>query len=241
LNPAFETLRANRREIYKAFLGQRSRGNTRFKKLAAILEQRGVPIGWTDRGKLNQIAGSGEHQGAALEVSGFEYADSDKLIATAERILLLDNIEDPQNLGAILRSAEIFGFGSVLLPTKGTPGVYPSVVKASAGATEHLCIARDKNAVGYFRSAKESGFTVIALDAGGTKPLSPVSGFAHHKLLLVIGGENRSVGRYILNNADHTTRIEQLGRVSSLNASVAAGVAMREFSLARTGGDAASS
>jgi 23S rRNA (guanosine2251-2'-O)-methyltransferase len=230
LNPAFEVLRGNRRQISEAFLGQRAKNNPRLQKLATLLEARSVPVQWADRGKLTQIAGSGEHQGAVLAVSPYPYASSHEIFSTNERLLLLDNIEDPQNLGAILRSAEVFGFASVLLPLKGVPGIYPSVVKASAGATEHLRIARDHNAIAYFRAARADGFTVLALDAGGGESLREAARNTKGKILLVIGGEDKSVGRYILNNADLVARICQTGRVNSLNASVAAGVAMHELS-----------
>lgn len=145
---------------------------------------------------------------------------------TARRMVLLDNIEDPHNLGAILRSAEVFGFPAVLLPIKGTPGVYPSVVKASAGAAEHLRICRQANATRYVQAAKEKGFRIVSLDEEGKTPLGEFQPGPDDRLLLVIGGEDKSVGRYILMQSDAVVKIPQRGHVGSLNASVAAGIAL---------------
>ena len=141
-------------------------------------------------------------------------------------MLLLDNIEDPHNVGAILRSAEVFGFTSVCLPKKGVPEVYPSVVKVSTGATEFMKISRNDSANGYARKAAEEGYRIVALDMAGKSTLQEVASAGHEKLLLVIGGEDRSVGQFILNMAEDVVGIQQHGKVNSLNASVAAGIAM---------------
>ena len=143
-----------------------------------------------------------------------------------QRLLLLDNIEDPQNVGAILRSAEVFGFNGVCLPNRGVPEVYPSIVKVSAGATEFMQIARQFSANQYARKAAEEGYQIAALDMNGNTTLEAVRTAAPEKLMLTIGGEDKSVGQFILNMADHTIGIPQFGRVNSLNASVAAGIVM---------------
>lgn len=140
---------------------------------------------------------------------------------------MLDNIEDPHNVGAILRSAEVHGFHHILLPHKGVPGVYPSVVKASAGASEHLQIARDMNATQYVKRLRaEEAWEVVALDAARPISVDEYEVEKDAKLLLVIGGENKSIHQFILNDADAIVNIRQHGRINSLNASVAAGIAM---------------
>ena len=125
-----------------------------------------------------------------------------------------------------MRSAEIFGFQGVCLPSRGVPEVYPSVVKVSSGATEFMQIARDASANQYARKAAEEGYQIAALDMNGDTTLDTLRAAAPEKLLLVIGGEDKSVGQFILNMADHIIGIPQFGRVNSLNASVAAGIAM---------------
>ena len=225
LNPAFEVLRARGRDVRVAYLNASSRKNPRVGKLTAILEKAGVRLEWVERGKLDQVAQTREHQGVVLEATPFRYEAHEDLLELP-RLVLVDNVEDPHNLGAILRSAEVFGFSGVMLPRRGVPGVLPSVVKASAGACEHLRVAQGRSANQYVRAALEAAYTVVALDAAGTADLSLAGSPAPDRLLLVVGGEGRGVGQFILNEATHVVSIPQHGRVNSLNASVAAGIAV---------------
>ncbi len=228
INPIFEVVRSGRRRIYQAVLNKATAKQPRLAKLASYLERRNIKIDWVEKGRVSDLAGSREHQGAVLKVSPYPYAEFAD-VAGQPRLLLLDNVEDPHNLGAILRSAEIFGFQHVLLPVKGTPDVYPSVVKVSAGATEHMTICKDATANNYLKRVIDDGYIVVALDGGGDTDLSELEGFNANKMLLVIGGEDKAVGQFILNSAHHVVRISQRGRINSLNASVAAGIAMYEL------------
>ncbi len=235
LNPAFETLRANRRRIFGAYLSEVSAQTGRQKKLKELLDRRQVPIEWTDKGRLTQLCGAREHQGVVLRTDLYPYVPHTQVFEAApSRLLLLDNVEDPHNVGAILRSAEIFGFDHVLLPIKGVPEIYPSVLKVSAGAAEFMQIARDCTANKYVQLARDAGYHIAALDAKGAVQLSDLAQRCPEKLFLVIGGEDKSVGQYILNLADSVLRVEQAGKVNSLNASVASGIAM--FMLGATHG-----
>jgi 23S rRNA (guanosine2251-2'-O)-methyltransferase len=112
------------------------------------------------------------------------------------------------------------------LPLKGVPDVYPSVSKVSAGAVEFLSIARECNANKYLEKVRDQGYQIVALDAKGSVTLEDYASELPQKLMLVIGGEDKGVGQFILNNADAVIRMEQTGRINSLNASVAAGIAM---------------
>lgn len=227
VNPAFEVLRANRRNIVSVMLNEAVRENKRLQKLSEFAETRSVPVEWVTKQRLFDFAQTREHQGVVLKVSPYPYAELDPLFEMS-RLLLIDNVEDPHNIGAIIRSADCFGFDGVLLPHRGTPEVYPSVVKVSAGACEHLAITREKSAVSYFQLAKKAGFTSVALDAAGEAPLDSLAE-GIDKLLLIIGGEAKAVGQYILNEADYIASIPQAGKINSLNASVAAGIAMHTF------------
>ena len=225
INPAFEVLRAQRRKVYGAWLNQSTRDKPRTQKLVRLLEQHSVRIEWVEKGRLIQLSTSRDHQGVVLNTSLYPYTPFEELLAHP-RLLLLDNIEDPQNVGAILRSAEVFGFNGVCLPNRGVPEVYPSIVKVSAGATEFMQITRQFSANQYARKAQEAGYQIAALDMNGKTTLEAVRTAAHEKLMLTIGGEDKSVGQFILNLADYTIGIQQFGHVNSLNASVAAGIAM---------------
>lgn len=230
LNPVFEALRAGRRVFHSAYLSESSAQSGRQRKLKERLDSAGIPIEWTDKGRLHQLCGAREHQGVVVRTSLYPYLRYEEIFERRPaRIMLLDNVEDPHNVGAILRSAEIFGFDHVLLPNKGVPDVYPSVVKVSAGAAEFMQITKDCSANRYVRIAKDQGYTVAALDAKGKTGLADFAAQAPEHLLLVIGGEDKSVGQFILNLADHVLSVPQAGRVNSLNASVAAGIAMYEL------------
>ena len=224
-NPAFEVLRAKRRKVYGAWLNQSARDKPRMQKLVRLLEQSEVGFEWVEKGRLIQLSKSTEHQGVVLKTALYPYTPKEELF-TQSRLLLLDNIEDPHNVGAVLRSAEVFGFHGVCLPSRGVPEVYPSVVKVSAGATEFMQIARDASANQYARKAQGAGYQIAALDMNGETKLESLHKSSPDKLMLVVGGEDKSVGQFILNMADHVIGIAQFGRVNSLNASVAAGIAM---------------
>lgn len=228
VNPVFEVIRSGKRKSYKLFLSTSSANNPRIQKLRETAENYSVPVEWLEKGRLIDASGSHEHQGAVLQTSLYPYEHFNAVIADARKLLLLDNIEDPHNVGAILRTAEIFDFKNILLPERGVPGIYPAVVKAAAGATEYLRIARELNAVKYARKAIEAGCRIIALDAGGTARVQDCENSFddNSPVMLVIGGENKGIHQYILNNADERVFIPQAGQISSLNASVAAGIAM---------------
>jgi 23S rRNA (guanosine2251-2'-O)-methyltransferase len=231
INPCFEVVRAGRRKVYEAYLNQATRNNPRLKKLVTLLEREEIPVNWVEKGRLIDLSKSRENQGAVIKAAPYWYVDYEPLYADS-RLLLLDNVEDPHNVGGILRSAEIFGFNSVFLPTKGVPEIYPSIVKVSAGASEFMQIARARSANQYVKRALEEGFTIAALDAKGTTSLDDIQPGSIDKLLLVIGGEDKSVGQFILNEAQIVLRIPQVGRINSLNASVAAGIAMHSMAKA---------
>ena len=225
LNPAFECMRAGRREVLEAFINEKTATSSRLKTFSRLLKERGIQLNLTDKGRLHQLSGSTEHQNVVLKVSRYPYVTHQDCLQQ-ERVLLLDNVEDPHNVGAILRSAEIFGFQHILLPTKGVPEIYPSVSKVSAGAAEFLNIARDCNAVTYCQKAIDAGYTVAALDAKGKVPLDDFAKDIPTPLLVVIGGEDKGIGQYILNNASAVLAIPQSGRINSLNASVAASLTL---------------
>jgi 23S rRNA (guanosine2251-2'-O)-methyltransferase len=229
LNPVFECLRARRRTIHEVLINEATADSSRLRRLREILAERGIAVRLTDKGRLHQLSASSEHQGVVAKTDRYPYLPLAQMF-TAPRMLLLDNTEDPHNVGAILRSAEVFGFHEVLLPVKGVPDIYPSVAKVSAGAVEFLRIARSASANAYVNAAREAGYAVAALDARGSTELRAFAAQAPARLLLVIGGEDKSVGQYIINLADHVVRMEQAGKINSLNASVAAGIAM--FALA---------
>lgn len=225
INPAFEVVRASKRKVYEAYLNQTAARQPRIRKLSQYLERMDIPVQWVTKRRLMDLSGNSDHQGVVLKTAPYPYQPSEVLWGRP-RLLLLDNVEDPHNVGAILRSAEIFGFDAVLLAKKGVPDIYPSVVKVSAGATEFLDIAKDASANSYVRRAQEKGYQVVALDASGSVDVRMVHAELADRFLVVVGGEDTAVGQFILNTADFVVSIGQRGRINSLNASVAAGISL---------------
>jgi 23S rRNA (guanosine2251-2'-O)-methyltransferase len=225
INPAFEVVRAGKRKVYEAYLNKTAAGQPRIRKLSQYLERMDVPVQWVTKRRLMDLSGNRDHQGVVLKTATYPYQQSEALWGRP-RLLLLDNVEDPHNVGAILRSAEIFGFKTVFLAKKGVPDIYPSVVKVSAGATEFLDIAKDASANSYVRRAREREYQVVALDASGSVDVWTVRADLADKFLVVVGGEDTAVGQFILNTADFVVSIGQQGRINSLNASVAAGISL---------------
>jgi 23S rRNA (guanosine2251-2'-O)-methyltransferase len=233
MNPAFEVLRSRRRKIHRAYLQDGPAPSGRMKRLAALLGELAAPVERVTKQKLFQLCRSAEHQGIVLVTDPYPYVTFESLLASP-RLLLLDNVEDPQNVGAILRSAEAFGWDAVLLSARGVPEIYPSVVKASAGASEYLRITRDHPANAYIKRLRELHFTIVALDENGRESISVIRENPPAMLVLVIGGEHRAVGQFILNQAQHVVGIPQRGKIRSLNASVAAGIALFALGGCRT-------
>ena len=225
INPAFEAVRAGRRKIYCAYIAETMRTAGRTGKLLELLKKAGAKSEFVSKGRLFDLCRTTEHQGVVVETESYPYSSFQQLLKHGN-ILLLDNIEDPQNAGAILRSAEVFGWRHVLLSNRGTPEIYPSVVKASAGATEYLQVARDHSANYYVREAVKNDFVIVALDSAGKTTINELNIPSASKIMLVIGGEHRGVGQLILNTAHYVVKIPTSGRISSLNASVAAGITL---------------
>ena len=130
INPVFEAVRAGRRQISRVWLNKDGGNNPRLRKLAQFLDSRQEPVAWVDRVALFELCGTREHQGVVLEASAFEYTPFADMLESP-RLVLLDSIEDPHNVGAIMRTAEALGWGDVLLPRRGSPLILPSVAKAA--------------------------------------------------------------------------------------------------------------
>ncbi len=230
IHPVLELLGAGRRTIRRAWLAERDASGGRLGALRSAFEKKQLTVASADRETLRRLCGSAEHQGVVVETDAYPYVEVETL-ESLDRLVLLDNVEDPQNVGAVLRSALFFGWRGVLLSVRGVPGVYPSVVKASAGASEHLMITRDRSANRYLRWLRDHDYTVAVLDAAGTTTPETLAAQGICRLVLVLGGEYRGVGHYIRMNADYTVGIAGRGPVTSLNASVAAGIVLHRLAV----------
>ncbi len=225
INPVTEAILSSRRRIHGIHVAQGTEGNPRMRKVVSEARRRGLPVTWRSRAELGEASGTREHQGVVAECDPFPYTPYAEILGTP-RMVLLDNIEDPRNVGAIMRTCEVLGWNSVLLPRKGGSLVTPAVAKTAAGACEYLQVAVNCSSNQYVKIAMEEGYLVVALDGAGKATLEDVAALHAEKLLLVVGGEDSGVGQFIRMNAPHVCAIPQTGHVNSLNASVAAALAL---------------
>jgi 23S rRNA (guanosine2251-2'-O)-methyltransferase len=172
--------------------------------------------------EISRICASPEHQGVCAEVSAFRYADSESLLEMEAPVVALDQVQDPQNLGAICRSAECAGAAGVVIPERRAADVTPAVCKASAGAVEHLPVARVRNLADFLGAAKRAGRWCYGAQAGGRVSYDSVD-FAG-KLVLVLGSEGRGLRPRVAASCDELLAIPLRGRIESLSVSAAAAV-----------------
>ncbi len=177
--------------------------------------------------ELARIAGSPDHQGVVAEVDPYPYADPASLLAASDPMLVaLDQIQDPRNLGAVCRSAEAAGATGVVIPRRRSAAVTAVACKASAGAVEHLPVARVTNLADWLGRAKEAGMWVYGAEAGAEAPYSQVD--LSGKVVLVLGSEGKGLRRRVAESCDLLVSIPVRGRVASLNVSAAAAVLLFE-------------
>jgi 23S rRNA (guanosine2251-2'-O)-methyltransferase len=186
---------------------------------------------WTsddlDAGELTRLAGSPDHQGVVAEVDPYPYSDPDALLETPEALVVaLDQIQDPRNLGAVCRSAEAAGAGGVAVPSRRAATVTAAVCKASAGAVEHLPVARVGNLADWLARAKDAGAWIYGAEAGADAPHTDVD--LTGKVVLVLGSEGKGLRPRVADSCDLLVSIPVRGRVGSLNVSAAAAVLLFE-------------
>lgn len=220
-NPAVEALRGER-TIEKVILQDGATGSVG--KIISLAKERGVRIEYRARQDLDKLAGGKNHQGVVVFTSSYEYKELDDLL-DGELLILLDGIEDPHNLGAIMRTAECAGATGVVIPKRRSVGLTDTVAKTSAGAIEHLPCARVTNMANAIDKLKENGFWICAADMDGQELWSSDLG---GKLAIVIGNEGSGVSRLVKEKCDFTVSIPMVGSINSLNASNAAAILMYE-------------
>lgn len=209
-------------KIYKAYIQKQNSKlvDTIIKKL----EEKNIEISFVDKRFFDKI--DMNHQGVMLEVESFKYATMDD-VKDANRLIILDKIEDPHNLGAIIRSAESFGFDGVIIPERRSASVTSTVYKTSAGAINNIKVIRVTNLTRTIKDIKDMGFWIYGLAGEADSDISKAD--LKGKVTLVIGNEGEGISRLVRENCDMLINIPMLGKVNSLNASVAAGISMYEL------------
>ena len=201
------------------------------KLIVAEAAARGIPVVHTERAGLDRICGGLNHQGVIAYAAAKEYVSIDDILATAAEsgeppfVLVLDGIEDPYNLGAIIRTAECAGVHGVIIPKRRSATLSAAVEKTSAGALEYMAIARVPNLTAAVEELKEKGLWVYAAEAGG-QPLHSTS--MTGPVAVVMGGEGTGVSQLLRSKCDFTVSVPLCGRINSLNVSAAAAVVLYE-------------
>ena len=227
-NAVIEALRSGRR-IDKIYMISGAEGSA--KKIAGMAGEQRIPVVFKDRKALDKMAGGAAHQGVIASAAPYGYAEVSDILAAAEAkgeepfIMILDEIEDPHNLGAVMRSAEGAGAHGVIIPKRRAAELTETAVKASAGAAEYVPCARVTNIARTIDELKEKGVWIWGCDMDGQEySRADLSG----GIALVIGNEGKGISRLVREKCDFIVSIPMRGKISSLNASNAAAVLMYE-------------
>lgn len=240
-HPVLEALRSGR-EINKLWFAESAQKNLTL-PITVEAKKLGIIIQHVDKRKLDQMVPGVQHQGVVAQAAAYRYADIDEMLAKAQSrgedpfLLILDEIEDPHNLGSILRTAECTGAHGVIIPKRRSASLNATVYKTSAGAVEHVPVARVTNLAQTIESLKKQGVWIAGADAAAEQDVYQ-SNFSL-PLAVVIGNEGKGMGRLIREKCDFLIKLPMRGQLNSLNASVAAGVLMYEIVRQRGAGAAA--
>lgn len=227
IHPIEQALAAGR--PLERLLVARGRGGQQVQAMIEAARAAGFPVRFVSRGELDRLTGSREHQGVAALTGAKRYADLEDVIHKARQpalFLLLDGVEDPRNLGAILRTAHCAGVDAVILPERRAAGITPVVEKVSAGASEHLPVARVTNLGRALEQLKEAGCWLVGLDEDASQTFTDVDFTS--PVGLVLGGEGKGLHEHVRGKCDFVVSIPTFGAIRSLNVSVVAGVVLYE-------------
>ena len=221
-----EALRAQR-PIDRVLIA-RGAGGVRLQEIVSLCREREVPVRFEPREALDRAAGGGaHHQGVVAFGAAHDYANLDDVMPGAKLLVILDGVEDPHNLGAVIRTTHAAGGSAVLVPERRAAGLTATVAKAAAGALEHLPIARIGNVAQCLERLKKAGFWIYGVDERGDLDYTTVD--YSLPTVFVLGGEGHGLHQNVRKHCDGLICIPMTGEISSLNVSVAAGVVLFEW------------
>ena len=235
-NPVIECLHA-RVPATALYIAQGTRNDDRLTEAVQLAHSRSIPLIEVPRLELDSMTGNGLHQGVGLQIPPFEYADVFDLISTVAdskeqgMIVVLDNITDPRNLGAVIRSTAAFGGQGVVIPERRSASVTAVAWRTSAGTAARLPVAKATNITRALKEFQQNGYQVVGLDAGGDTTYDSYDGTG--PVVIVVGSEGKGLSRLVRETCDVLVSVPTTSWVESLNASVAAGVVLSEFSRQR--------
>ena len=238
INPVMEALRSGR-PIQRLLIAEQRKSDRDIAEIIRLAKRGGIEIRMATRDALNREAPNTVHQGVVASAAARGYATLDDVLQIPSQLgqtplfLILDGVEDPRNLGAILRTADAAGVHGVIIPERRAAGLTETVGKAAAGALEYVPVVKVVNIVNTIEDLKKAGIWIAAAEAGGNMQYWDAD-FVR-PTALVLGGEDKGVRRLVREHCDYTLSLPLMGQISSLNVSVAAGVLLYEVLRQRKG------
>ncbi|MCX2163520.1 MULTISPECIES: 23S rRNA (guanosine(2251)-2'-O)-methyltransferase RlmB [Corynebacterium] len=235
-NPVVECLHANV-PATALYVAEGTKNDERLSEAVHTCADRGISVLEVSRQELDRMTGNGMHQGIGLQIPPYQYTEVEDLIAsttsaaTPGMVVALDNITDPRNLGAVIRSVAAFGGHGVIIPERRSASVTAVAWRTSAGTAARLPVAKATNMVRTLKQFQQAGYQVVGLDAGGDHTLDTYDGTT--PVVIVVGSEGKGLSRLVAETCDTIMSIPMAKWVESLNASVAAGVVLSEFARQR--------
>lgn len=233
-NPVVEAMRAGI-PVMAVHMAERTERDDRLREVIRRAGELNVPLLEVSRGELDRITSEAVHQGLAIQVPAYGYADPADLLDRAAKLdqppllMALDGVTDPRNLGAVIRSAAAFGAHGVVIPERRSASMTAAAWKVSAGAALRVPVARATNLTRALKAYQKAGLTVVGLAADGAGELADLGpDVLSEPLVLVLGSEGKGLGRLVGETCDHLARIPMTSGIESLNAGVAAGIALYE-------------
>jgi 23S rRNA (guanosine2251-2'-O)-methyltransferase len=234
VHAVYEALASGRLKIERIHIA-REENSAKIKEILELARAQGVPVRTEDRTALNRMAAGVVHQGIIAISAAPSYADFEVLFNSEKPlVVVLDGVEDPHNLGAVIRTAEACKAAGIVVPERHSAPLSPTVIKASAGASAYVPVVRAKNLVHAVDKMKQRGLWVVGVDPAGDRDWT---GFDYTvPVAVVLGGEHKGLRRLVREHCDVLVRLPMLGKIESLNISVAAGVVLYEVLRQRASG-----
>lgn len=230
IHPVIEALRAQK-PLERVLIAKGTAG-PRIQEIIDLCRAQAIPVRFEDRGVMDRIVPGTTHQGVIAQGAAGRYSELESVASGARMLVILDGVEDPHNLGAIVRTAHAAGVDAVIVPGRRAAGLTEAVSKAAAGALEFLPVARVTNIRRALESLKERGYWIYGVDERGAETYDRVE--FTEPAAVVLGGEGKGLHQHIKQACDVLVRIPVAGRISSLNVSVAVGVVLFEWKRRRT-------
>lgn len=227
INPALEAINSKYRELIKVIMIEKDSNNKRLKSLVETAQKLGIKVRMLDKNVISSITKTSSHQGIAFEIEKILFRDIEDVVKEGKRMVLCDSIQDPNNLGAIMRNSVLFDFNAVVITKDRSADITPSVIKTSSGSFFHIDVVKVVNLARTIEYLRDNEYYVIGLDADAESDISSLK--VKNKVCIVVGAEGEGIRELVKRKCDILCHIKTTKRIDSLNVSIAAAIAMYEI------------